>query len=109
MQRISAVVLAVAGATMACHPSSAPSPGAAESGAYVVRLGNDTVAVDQYTRVGDRIEGTFMARSPRTVVTTYTITLAPNGMPSLYEISPRLPDGSLVPPANIRSATVTFA
>ncbi|HEY8176951.1 MAG TPA: DUF2911 domain-containing protein [Gemmatimonadaceae bacterium] len=96
-------------ASLGCHPSSAPSRTSAESGAYVVRLGNDTVAVDQYTRVGDRIEGTFMQRSPRTIVTKYVITLNPSGMPSLFEVSQRLPDGGLVPPNNTRSATVTFA
>ena len=96
-------------ASLGCHPSSAPSRTAAESGAYVVRLGNDTVAVDQYTRVGDRIEGTFMQRAPRTIVTKYVITLNPSGMPSLFEVSQRLPDGGLVPPNNTRSATVTFA
>jgi hypothetical protein len=105
---MAAVLFAVAGTTMGCSMSSSPSPSAAESGAYVVRLGNDTVAVDSYTRVGDRIEGTFMSRAPRTVVTKYTITLGPGGMPSLYEVSQRLPDGGLVPPNNVRSATVTF-
>lgn len=100
--------LALALATLACHPSGAPSP-AAESGAYVVRLGNDTVAVDQYTRVGDRIEGTFMSRAPLTAVTKYVITLNPTGMPSLFEVTQRLPNGGLVPPNNTRSVTVTFA
>jgi hypothetical protein len=101
-------LLALALTTVACRPSSAPAPSAAESGAYVVRLGNDTVAVDQYTRVGDRIEGTFMQRAPRTIVTKYVITMNPSGMPSLFEVSQRLPEGGLVPPTNTRSATVTF-
>jgi hypothetical protein len=91
----------------ACRPSSAPTPNSPESGAYVVTLGNDTVAVDQYTRVGNRIEGSFMQRSPRTLVTNYRITLNPSGMPSLYEVTQRLPDGSMVPNGS-RSATVTF-
>jgi hypothetical protein len=94
--------------TLACHASSVPAPAPAESGAFVVTLGNDTVAVDQYTRVGDRIDGTFMQRAPRTIVTKYVITLTPTGMPSLYEVSQRLPDGGLVPPLNTRSTTVTF-
>ena len=102
-------LLALAVTTLACHPSGAPAPTAPESGAYVVRLGNDTVAVDQYTRVGDRIEGTFMTRAPGTVVTKYVVTLNPTGMPSLFEVTQRLPNGGLVPPNNTRSATVTFA
>ena len=113
MSRYGLVLLAAAAATMGCHASSAPSPGAAESGAFVVKLGNDTVAVDSYRTVGDRIEGTFMQRSPRTIVTKYTITLGPGGVPALYEVTQRLPDGSLVPTNNaqlspVRSATVTF-
>src|SRR5438132_1216163 len=102
------VLLALALTSVACHTSSAPVPSAAESGAYVVRLGNDTVAVDQYTRVGDRVEGTFMSRAPATFVTKYSVTLDPNGMPSLFEVSQRLPSGGLVPPNNTRAATVTF-
>jgi hypothetical protein len=105
-------LLALAVASVGCTTSGAPAPAPAESGAFVVKLGSDTVAVDQYTRVGDRIEGTFMARSPRTVVTKYVITLNPGGMPSLYEVTQRLPDGSLVPGGAqppVRSATVTFA
>jgi hypothetical protein len=100
-------LLALTVLSLGCRASSAPAPAAAESGAFVVMLGNDTVAVDQYTRVGDRIEGNFLQRAPRTLVTKYVITLTPTGTPSLYEVTQRLPDGSLVPNAP-RSATVTF-
>ena len=92
---------------VACQPSSAPSPTRAESGAFVVRLGTDTVGVDQYTRAGDRIEGTFVQRAPRAIVTRYTIRLNSAGLPTLWEITQRLPDGSVVPNA-ARSATMTF-
>ena len=101
-------LLAVAFISLSCHSTSRPTPSAAESGAYVVRLGSDTVAIDSYTRVGDRVEGTFMARAPVTAVTKYVITVNPNGMPSLFEVTQRLPSGGLIPPNNTRSATVTF-
>src|SRR5438093_7661000 len=100
--------LALALTALGCHSAGGPAPSAAESGAYVVRLGNDTVAVDSYTRVGDRVEGTFMARAPITAVTKYVVTVNPNGMPSLFEVTQRLPGGALIPPNNTRSATVTF-
>jgi hypothetical protein len=93
--------------SVACHASGAPSPNAAESGAFVVRLGNDTVGVDQYTRVGNRIEGNFLQRAPRAIVTHYVVTVDAAGIPSRYEISQRLPDGSVVPNA-ARGSTVTF-
>ena len=34
-----------------------PAALAAQSGAFVVRLGNDTVAVEQYTLTADRLRG----------------------------------------------------
>src|SRR5438093_13275228 len=107
MSSVCVALLALVVSVAACHPSRAPSPSSPESGAYVVTLGNDTVAVDQYTRVGDRIEGIFMQRSPRTIVTNYVITLNSAGMASRYEVVQRLPDGSMIPNA-ARSATVTF-
>ena len=100
------VLLALA-TSAACHPTGAPSPNAVESGAFVARLGNDTVGVDRYTRVGNRIEGDFLQRAPRAIVTHYVITLDAAGMPSQYEISQRLPDGSVVP-NGARASTVTF-
>lgn len=100
-------LLALSLAALGCRTSSSPAPTAAESGAYLVTLGNDTIAAEQYTRVGDRIEGRFVQRTPRTIVTNYVLTLGPSGSPSLLEISQRLPDGTLVP-GGARSATVTF-
>jgi hypothetical protein len=99
-------LLAVA-ALAACRASTSPSPSAAQSGAYVIRLGNDTVAVDQYTRTGNRIEGTLVQRAPRTTVTRYAVLLNPDGTPASFETSSRLPDGSLIPNAP-RSMSVTF-
>lgn len=91
-----------------CHLSGSPAPSSTQSAAYVVTLGSDTVAVDQYSRVGDRIEGTLLLRAPRVAVTRYTITLNPSGRPALMEFNTRLPDGSLVP-NGARSVTVTFS
>lgn len=91
----------------ACAPSTSPAPSAAESGAYVVRLGTDTIAVDQYMRVGNRIEGTVVQRAPRTTVTKYLVNLNANGTAASFEAMTRLPDGSVVPNGP-RSATVTF-
>ena len=74
-------LLAVAFISLSCHSTSRPTPSAAESGAYVVRLGSDTVAIDSYTRVGDRAEGTFMARAPVTAVTKYVIVTVKSSTP----------------------------
>lgn len=100
-------LIAVAFAGLACHAASAPSPTVAQSGAFVITLGNDTIAVEQTMRVGDRIEGMVLQHAPRTQLTRYVVTLNPDGTPSLLEFTTRLPDGSVVP-NGARNVTVTF-
>jgi hypothetical protein len=106
--RFTLLILALASA---CQPAIAPTP-ASTSAAYVLRLGNDTLAVDQFTRTGDRIEGTLLTHLPRTVVSRYVVMLNPaTGMASSLQYSNRLPDGSLLPAANqpaLRTVTITF-
>lgn len=101
--------LALALALVGCRPSSAPVPTSAQTHAYLLRLGNDTLAVDQFTRVGNRIEGTLVAHLPRTVVTRYVVTLDPaTGRASAIEYNSRLPDGSVLS-SGVRNVTITFA
>lgn len=107
MSRLNYAVLAFAITSMGCRPSPAVTAVLAESGAFVVRLGNDTIGVDQYTRVGNRIEGQLLSRTPRASVLRYQIAIDPSGRPATLEQQARLPDGSLIPNAP-RSATVTF-
>ncbi|MFI5234929.1 MAG: DUF2911 domain-containing protein [Gemmatimonadales bacterium] len=52
---------------------------AQDHGAFIVRLGNDTVAVERYTRSAGQLEGDLLARSPRTRWFHYTATLRPDG------------------------------
>lgn len=107
-----AVSLVVLAAAVACRPSSAPEP-ASTRATYLLRLGNDTLAVDQFTMTGDRIEGTLVTHLPRTVVTRYAITRDPlTARPSRIEYSSRLPDGSLLPggaQGGLRQVTITFS
>jgi len=107
--RLTLLVLGFAAA--ACRPSSGPVP--ASSNSYVLRLGNDTLAVDQYTRTGDRVNGTLVTHLPRTVVTRYTVTMNPaTGMASRLEYNSRLPDGNMISAPNnqpsVRQVTITF-
>lgn len=90
-----------------CRASGAPVPAVPRTSAYVVMLGRDTIAVDQFTRIGDRLEGTLVTRAPRTTVTRYIVTLNPNGTPASVESMVRLADGTLVPNAP-RSVSVTY-
>lgn len=94
-----------------CRPSSPPAPAVAER-TYVLLLGTDTVAVDQFTISRDRVEGSTVTHLPRAVVTRYTVTLNPaTGRATQIQYSSRLPDGSLIPggaQASVRQVTIDF-
>lgn len=49
------------------------------TGAFVVRLGADTIAVERYHRKGNRIEGTEAIRTPATTLRHYVATVGPGG------------------------------
>jgi hypothetical protein len=59
-------------------PAAAPVP-AREVGAFVVRLGADTVAVEEFWRTTDRFEGRQVVRTPRFQLRTYAAELEPDG------------------------------
>jgi len=50
-----------------------------DSGAFVVRLGNDTLSMEQYTRTATLLRGEFVIRTPRTLHRIYTFDLNPDG------------------------------
>ena len=66
-------------ATMGCGGSS--------ERAYVERLGNDTLAVEVFTRSDTGFEGQLLTRSPVTRVASYVGTLSPEGTVSRLEVS----------------------
>jgi len=63
-----------------------PSALAAQSGQFIVRLGTDTLAIEQYTRTPDRLQGEQVLRSPRTVHRLYTATFGPGGAIARFEL-----------------------
>ena len=72
-----AIVLALLGlSAAACVREPSADPGGA---AFIVRLGLDTIAVEQYARTGDRIEAVSVSRSPRTAVRRLTVSLDADG------------------------------
>ena len=101
---ITAAACATAGST-----TSSPAPAAAaatgvvadgvarDSGAFVVRLGADTIAVERYTRTGDRIEGDAAMRTPATALRHYVATLAPDGSITALDYDARRLNGSAPP------------
>src|ERR1041384_2285733 len=58
----------------------APVVAQGQSPSYIVtRLGNDTVAVERYTRSPSKLEGDLVLRYPRVRTIHYVGALAPNG------------------------------
>lgn len=51
----------------AAAPLAAQQPAARDSGAFVVMLGADTIAVERYVRTPGRLEGEMLLRTPATV------------------------------------------
>jgi hypothetical protein len=79
----------------------------ADRAAYVVTLGTDTVAVEQYVRTGNRIEGDIVQRQPVTAIAHYVLTLAADGSPQSMEYVNRRPDGTMLP-NGAKSLTMLF-
>jgi hypothetical protein len=111
MSNIRFALLALAFASVSCRPgSTGPVPASANS--YVHLLGNDTLAAEQFTRVGSRVEGTLVVHLPRTIVTRYAITLdSATGRATTLEYNTRLPNGGIVQQGNqapLRSVSIAF-
>jgi hypothetical protein len=62
-----ASVLALPAAT----PALAQAP--ADSAAFIVRLGTDTLAIERWVRTPDRLEAVAVTRSPRTMLRRYSV------------------------------------
>jgi hypothetical protein len=52
---------------------------AQDSGAFVVRIGTDTLSLEQYTRTATQLRGEFVIRSPRSFHRIYTADLNADG------------------------------
>ena len=59
----------------------------AQTGQFVVLLGRDTLAIEQYTRTVDRLQGELVVRAPRTVHQLYTATFGPGGTMQRFELA----------------------
>src|SRR5436190_9573590 len=79
----------------------------AQSGQFLVRLGRDTLAIEQYTRTADRLEGEQVVRSPRTVHRLYTATFGPGGAVERFELVTHNVSGA--PGPLERRATASFS
>lgn len=82
------------------------APASAQTGAFVIRLGRDTSAVERYTRTATRIEGDALGRAPRTVLRHYVIDVAPDGRPTRIELVATRP-GAAAGAAPLQRTVVT--
>jgi hypothetical protein len=64
----------------------------AQAGAYIVRLGNDTLAVEKFTRSGSRIEGEMANHVGRVTLRRYAYDFNGSGAPTRAEITILRPD-----------------
>lgn len=77
-----------------------PVPVAAQrpdSGAFVTRLGSDTLAIERFVRSGRRLDADVVLRVPTTMRTRYRLELAPNGELARLEattVDPRAATGA---------------
>jgi hypothetical protein len=85
----------IAAAALALIPPVSSLAG--QTGAFVVRLGTDTIAVERFQRTGDRINGTVVRHTPATNVVHYAITLNADGTVGSYWQEVRRADGTPMP------------
>ncbi len=79
-------------ALVAVSGCSAPIPASpADAGAFVTTLGDDTLAVERFSRVGTVTEATVAIRAPRTTLATYRLALDGGGGLAEYQASVRQP------------------
>lgn len=87
-------------------PAALPAQAPAERAAFVVRLGNDTIAVERFTRTRTQLRGERVIRVPRTSVTRYSATLGGDGTITRFEASSHA--GSQPDAPARQSSTVVF-
>jgi len=88
--------------------AKARKPIAPVVGAFIVRLGTDTVAVEQFVKSSDKLEGDVVLRSPTTRVIHYVATLGKDGTVTRMETATR--PGNAPPDAPpVQTQTVIWA
>ncbi|MGH7569594.1 MAG: DUF2911 domain-containing protein [Gemmatimonadales bacterium] len=71
---------------LACGALSLAAQGAPVTGAFVTRLGADTLALEEYTRTATKLEGQQVLRVGRSVHRIYTATFRPDGSLERFEL-----------------------
>lgn len=112
-RRITAAVLVALAPLAACAPVPAPAPApavpaAGDATTLLIRLGADTIAMEQYTRTPTRMEGVLVQRTPFTTIARYSVDVGANSAPLRAEYSLRRGDGSTIT-GQMQSLSVRYA
>lgn len=84
--------------TIVVLASLATAPLAAQPASMVYRLGKDTVAIEQFTRIASGMTGEMVQRSGAAVVrVSYSLTLGKDGRPTAATLKRMQGDGSIAP------------
>ncbi len=80
--------------------------GAQEPSAFVVRLGGDTLSLEQFTRTPAQVRGEYVFRTPRSLYRTYFMDLNADGTVRRFELVTRTLGVEPAPP--VSRATIEF-
>ena len=86
--------------------TAAPAPTSITT-TLLVRLGADTLGVEQYTRTPTRMEGVLVQRAPFTTIARYSVELGAGSTPTHAEYSLRRGDGTTIT-GQMQSLSVRF-
>lgn len=77
------------------------------TGAYVTLLGKDTVAIEQFRRTGDVLEGDYVTRPGGAIVNHYVVKFDVNNAPASVMLTQQRADGKPIPNGP-KSVTMTI-
>lgn len=83
-------ILALTLAVIAISPAAARGQ---EPSAFIVKLGRDTLSLEQFTRTPTVVRGELVVRTPRSLYRTYVMDLRPDGTVRRFELVTRPLDG----------------
>ena len=86
--------LALIAACATAVPVSTSLPETLLPTTLLVRLGADTLGVEQFTRTPTRMEGVLVQRAPFTTIARYSVDMGPGNAPIRAEYSLRRGDGT---------------
>ena len=79
---------------------------AQQPAAFIVRLGGDTLSMEQFTRTATQVQGELVVRTPRSLYRTYVMDLNPDGTVRRFQLSTRTLGPEPLPP--VTRTTIEF-